>query len=233
MISFKNVCTRRKKNYQESYVFDFTRLWSLPFTYVLVNTPLTPNMISFLSFALLVVSCGFIIQATPFATLVGGIICWFSWVLDCVDGEVARLRGIASNFGGWLDMVFDRLGDVVLFAAITINLYKNQPTLLVVVIGLFAIISTTLWRHMALATKTAFNLPLTEKNPLKRIGFDTATMYLMLSLALIFNGVHIAIPAVPAIGTLTPLVLIMLFFAVVINLVTLKNIAVSFWRFRK
>ncbi|MDO8643208.1 MAG: CDP-alcohol phosphatidyltransferase family protein [Candidatus Woesearchaeota archaeon] len=230
MLSFREINQKRKKNYQESYLFDLTRLWSLPFTYLFYHTPLTPNMISMLSFVVLLVACGFIVVTTPIATMIGGILCWFSWVFDCVDGEIARLKGLSSDFGAWFDGALDRLGDIVLFGAITINLYQHSASLIVVIVGLLATVSTTLWRLNALYTKTTLHLPLTEKEPLKRFGFDTAAMYVIISLGLIFSTIGFKAAIAGWHINITALFAVMLFFAVIINVVTLKNIITTYVR---
>ncbi len=41
--------------------------------------------------------------------LLGALLYHLSFVLDCIDGKIARLNGTGSVFGAWLDYVFDRL----------------------------------------------------------------------------------------------------------------------------
>ncbi|MFC7528384.1 CDP-alcohol phosphatidyltransferase family protein [Actinoplanes sp. GCM10030250] len=41
--------------------------------------------------------------------LTGALLFHLSFVLDCMDGKIARLNGTGSIFGTWLDYVFDRL----------------------------------------------------------------------------------------------------------------------------
>jgi phosphatidylglycerophosphate synthase len=41
--------------------------------------------------------------------LVGALLYHLSFVLDCMDGKVARLKGTGSVFGAWLDYIFDRV----------------------------------------------------------------------------------------------------------------------------
>jgi phosphatidylglycerophosphate synthase len=45
------------------------------------------------------------------ALLVGGVVWFVGGVLDEVDGELARLQGKESEFGGWLDLTLDRIVD--------------------------------------------------------------------------------------------------------------------------
>lgn len=229
MISITDIQKKRKKSYQESYLFDFSRWWSLPFTWIFANTSISPNAISLGSFVLTLIACGYIMTGNVWDIFVGGVILWFSFILDLVDGEVARIKKLQSDFGAWFDGVFDRVGDVILFTAITVALFRQTPTALVVLFGALATASTTLWRLNALQTKTSFNIPLTSKNPLKRIGFDTAFMYVFICLGLLLNGHWFAFSRGDITIHVNVLFMVLLFFAVVINVVTLKNIVAAYY----
>ncbi len=231
--SLSFVRKNRKKNYQESYLFDFTRWWSLLFTWFFSNTPLTPNMVSILSFVITLAACGFLVAGGERNIVISGFIVWLGWVIDCVDGEVARVKGVQSSFGAWFDAIFDRVADVALFTAITVALFVQAPTLWVVVVGVLATVSTTLWRLTALYTKVSFGLPLTSKNPLKRIGFDTAFMYSLITAGLLLNSrwFSVPLPLFPWTLHFNLLFAVLLFFAVVLNMVTLKNIVSAYCRY--
>src|SRR5699024_4329961 len=41
--------------------------------------------------------------------LLGALLFHLSFVLDCMDGKIARLKGTGSVFGGWVDFVLDRI----------------------------------------------------------------------------------------------------------------------------
>ena len=43
------------------------------------------------------------------ALVVGALVYHLSFVLDCMDGKIARLKGTGSILGSWLDYVFDRI----------------------------------------------------------------------------------------------------------------------------
>jgi phosphatidylglycerophosphate synthase len=69
----------------------------------------TPNQITWLA---LLLGLG---AATCFAfgswgwLLTGAVLYHVSFILDCMDGKLARLTGSGSVFGAWLDYVFDRV----------------------------------------------------------------------------------------------------------------------------
>jgi hypothetical protein len=39
----------------------------------------------------------------------GAVLFHLSFIVDCMDGKIARLNGTGSVFGGWFDFMFDRL----------------------------------------------------------------------------------------------------------------------------
>ena len=43
----------------------------------------------------------------------GALLFHFSFVLDCMDGKIARLKGTRSVFGMWLDYMLDRVRVVI------------------------------------------------------------------------------------------------------------------------
>ncbi|NOZ82476.1 MAG: NTP transferase domain-containing protein [Euryarchaeota archaeon] len=89
------------------------RRLSVPISRALVNTPVSPNAISVFSFVLCIASgIGFAL-AKP---ALGGVLAQAASVIDGCDGEVARLRGRASRFGGYFDSLLDRYADIAVIA---------------------------------------------------------------------------------------------------------------------
>ncbi|MDH6226827.1 CDP-alcohol phosphatidyltransferase family protein [Streptomyces sp. MJP52] len=76
----------------------------------------TPNGVTWAALVFGLVSAGFFLAADPVSLVIGAVLYHFSFVLDCVDGKLARLKNNGSLFGGWLDYVFDRVR--VLFCAV-------------------------------------------------------------------------------------------------------------------
>lgn len=50
--------------------------------------------------------------------IIGAALYHLSFIFDCIDGKLARLKGNGTVFGGWLDYVFDRIR--VLFCALAL-----------------------------------------------------------------------------------------------------------------
>lgn len=72
-------------------------------------TRITPNQITWGAFVLGLASAVCFAFGDWRWLVLGAVIYHFSFVLDCMDGKVARLTGTGSVFGAWLDFVFDRI----------------------------------------------------------------------------------------------------------------------------
>ncbi|XVV08964.1 CDP-alcohol phosphatidyltransferase family protein [Actinoplanes sp. CA-131856] len=69
----------------------------------------TPNRLTVLAFVVGLGSALCFWRASYPWLLAGALLFHLSFVLDCMDGKIARLREESSPFGSWLDYVFDRL----------------------------------------------------------------------------------------------------------------------------
>ncbi|MGI5270109.1 CDP-alcohol phosphatidyltransferase family protein [Nonomuraea sp. CA-218870] len=82
---------------------------------------LTPNQVTLISIALGVAA------AVCFATgqrpwmVAGGLLIYFAFVFDCVDGQVARYARKFGVLGAWLDATFDRFKEYVVFAGLAVG----------------------------------------------------------------------------------------------------------------
>jgi phosphatidylglycerophosphate synthase len=70
---------------------------------------ITPNVLTTLAFVLGLGSAAAFWRGSYGWLLLGALLFHLSFVLDCMDGKIARLNGTGSVFGAWLDYVFDRL----------------------------------------------------------------------------------------------------------------------------
>jgi hypothetical protein len=101
------------------------------------GTRVTPNRITLAS--LVVAGCAVAIWlAVPgYLGLVLGVLVFeLSYVLDCADGMLARVRGIASPAGHLLDFLMDELKAFAILAAIAVRLAMDHDDILFLQIGL-------------------------------------------------------------------------------------------------
>jgi len=94
-------------------------------TRLLVPTAVTPNAVTVASTAIGVAG-GLLVGSEGPGGIVAGILCLLaSGVLDCCDGELARLRGTTSRLGHALDIIGDTLVAVALLAGIALHLTRS------------------------------------------------------------------------------------------------------------
>jgi len=79
---------------------------------------ITPNRLTFLSFlAGGVLAPIFVLKGWLF---LAGVLVWVGAILDSLDGDLARLRGITSKEGAILDAVLDRYADLFILGALSL-----------------------------------------------------------------------------------------------------------------
>ena len=108
----------------------------------LLKKCITPNQISFFSFTLSVIGALFFFLGGYVNLLIGGILAQVSSIIDGCDGEIARLKFQASEFGGWYDAVLDRYADAFLLFGLTYYAYFPGENFLYLLMGFLAIIGS-------------------------------------------------------------------------------------------
>lgn len=96
---------------------------SLFLTWVLVKTRVSPNQITVTSLFCGIL-CGFFYVSGWFIT--GSFFLFFSHVLDCTDGNLARAKDKFSIFGRWLDFVSDKMADVCILLCVSLYFFRTQ-----------------------------------------------------------------------------------------------------------
>ena len=87
-----------------------------------------------------------------FAAVVGGILLLVSGFFDIVDGSVARITKRISNKGAFLDSVFDKIAEVIIFGGIALGQLADSFWCLVA-LGLSLLVSYTRARAESLGGK--------------------------------------------------------------------------------
>jgi len=113
--------------------------------YALRGTPITPNQVTFLSGLIAAVACAMFALLPGHAWLVAAAAVFeLSFVLDCADGQLARLRRTASPLGHLLDFLIDELKAMLLYCAVAVRLWRDtgdDRILLIGLAGLFCLAS--------------------------------------------------------------------------------------------
>ena len=95
-------------------------------TFVLLKLKLTPNFISVLSSASLIIGAVIFMQTSSVVGYILFIILsQFSYILDHCDGAIARIKKTSSKFGALLDVALDRFNVLFLFIAVGMKTFSS------------------------------------------------------------------------------------------------------------
>jgi len=98
---------------------------SIPISRQLIKFPITPNMVSLFTLGVSFAAGAFYALGGYWNTLLGAILSVWASILDGCDGEVARLKLQASDFGCWLETLCDYLYYLFIFVGMTVGLVRS------------------------------------------------------------------------------------------------------------
>jgi phosphatidylglycerophosphate synthase len=91
----------------------------------LERSPVTPNQVTLASLVVFALGAALLVTAGGHAGLwLAVVVIELSYVLDCVDGQLARLRGTSTPVGAHLDFLMDELKAFLLVAATGVRLWR-------------------------------------------------------------------------------------------------------------
>ncbi|MBD3313085.1 hypothetical protein GF345_01450 [Candidatus Woesearchaeota archaeon] len=171
------------------------------------RAPLTPNQISVISLLFIIAGSVLVGFGEYMKVLIGAAIIQIGMLLDFVDGDVARIRGMSSLFGNWLDCVLDRAGDLAVLIGLIIGVANNPqylsewfeyvgiadplPAILtagILLIGLRFAVDSTYAYTLLYAPGSVRIYKETKKSLLMEIVFSRVTfIYFLIFIAAIFN----------------------------------------------
>lgn len=88
---------------------------------LLGRTAISPNQITIISFILTIFAGGLMASNTWGIQSSGGAVLLLAYLLDCLDGDLARLKGLKSPLGAMLDPMLDRFGEFAVCVGISIS----------------------------------------------------------------------------------------------------------------
>jgi len=115
------------------------RRFSRPVARLLNHTPATPNQVTVVSLLLATGSLALFAAGYP---IVAGVLVQVCSIVDGVDGDLARLKGLATPFGSFFDAVVDRYADGMVLLGLTIWAADTNDGSLPWIAGFVALIGT-------------------------------------------------------------------------------------------
>nr|WP_233571001.1 CDP-alcohol phosphatidyltransferase family protein [Nocardiopsis sp. Huas11] len=157
------------------------------------RTSITPNQLTVAALVLGLGAAACFFLADWYWLLAGAILFHLSFVLDCMDGKIARLKGNGSVIGSWLDYVFDRIRVLICAVALMGGQFAvtENPIFLWFALGIvftdmfrylnspqMAKVRTSMRKHMVRAIKEAEESDAPESGQVRllaaRFGANTA-----------------------------------------------------------
>ncbi|MBN1939975.1 MAG: CDP-alcohol phosphatidyltransferase family protein [Candidatus Aminicenantes bacterium] len=105
----------------------------------LLRTKVTPNQVTVFSFFIGLAGAGCFSLGSREGFIAGGLLVQLSSIVDCADGMLARARGMANDFGAYLDLLLDRVNEYLLLAGALVGQYRFSGREFDLLIGGFAI----------------------------------------------------------------------------------------------
>lgn len=106
----------------------FSRPLSFPVTYLLINLGFSANTVSIFTIFVALAACLFLMMGSNFCW--AGVILFLFWdVLDCTDGNIARVTGKASIAGEFLDAVSGYTAPAFIYLAVGVAAYDTTTAL--------------------------------------------------------------------------------------------------------
>ena len=112
---------------------------SEPMARMLARTRITPNQMTWAAFGIALLS---FVSFTFGLNIIGGLLVQLSSIVDGIDGSLARLKGMSSTFGGFLDSVLDRYADILIVLGLTLWSLSHETYPGIWLVGFLAIAGT-------------------------------------------------------------------------------------------
>lgn len=120
----------------------FARKISIYITWILVHTKVSANQVTASQLVIGGLGCVFIGTGEKSFIAIGIGLLHFSYILDCVDGEIARFRGSSSLTGIFFDEASHSIFNAMLYAGLAFSSYRAAQNALPFLFGFAAVIFT-------------------------------------------------------------------------------------------
>lgn len=159
-------------------------------TCFLVKTKITPNIVTIISLFVGIISAIFVYYQHFILAI---LFLNFSFILDCVDGQLARVKKLESDFGMWLDNISDRIVENSIILSIGYLYISNKFLISGIIFLIFINMLYAYMNDMVLYQGKKYRpLSVKEKIIFSPIYFISRSMVIpLLSLLIIFPSIFV------------------------------------------
>lgn len=108
------------------------RIVAQRFAFIFYKIGLTPNTVSFISLIVTLGGLSILVLQDDISftvSFLSVLVLWFGYILDCVDGQLARVTKSGSKYGEWLDHTLDCFSNFMKHFAAGYLILKNVQDL--------------------------------------------------------------------------------------------------------
>jgi hypothetical protein len=87
---------------------------------------ISPNHVTLFALFLGVLASVCFLIASPLFMILGALLVQLSFIVDCMDGQLARYRQQFSALGAWLDRIADRVKDFLYFFSLALGFFLKH-----------------------------------------------------------------------------------------------------------
>lgn len=179
-----------------TYYGRLVRLMTYPFFLILDKLDLSPNFITFMSTYINIIAVASFIPGHLFGMITGLVLLQLGYIFDCLDGIIARRRNKTSVFGGFFDLVLDRVDNYIIYFGLFIQqIYSGAIELSLYNIVIFLTGASLYFIYVNTSMLKGLRLNL-EKPSIEKYGLakvlsyqllDNGLFLLLISLSVILN----------------------------------------------
>jgi phosphatidylglycerophosphate synthase len=133
---------------------EWVRRWTFPGLRWLARAHIQPNHVTWSGFGVVLVACWCLAQGSYWSGILGATLLYASWVLDCMDGTLARLTCTESARGQQLDTVLGHLSNLCIFGALIWAVYGAEPIWKGATVAVFLLGGIEVAQRLSVAEKT-------------------------------------------------------------------------------
>jgi hypothetical protein len=126
-VSIVEIYRQSKKKKDNFWTEWISRPPAAVLVWLLRGTPITPNQVSFL--AIFVAAAGaalLIFWPTWLGLIAAGLTLQLAYIIDCVDGQLARIKNLASPVGALLDFMLDEVKAFLVLYSASVRLWLTH-----------------------------------------------------------------------------------------------------------
>ncbi|MGA9289786.1 MAG: CDP-alcohol phosphatidyltransferase family protein [Anaerobacillus sp.] len=158
----ETILSYRKQSQSLSYKEDLwswyvLRRISIYFTLLFRKLSLTPNTVSWMSVCFILLSGLSLVIATPLSIVLAALFYNIGYLLDCVDGELARITKQTSSKGYYIDIIIQAAA-LPVFLSMVLTVLRKTGMLDVNLLGMTLVYVTFVAIIMALLVPIAYQL---------------------------------------------------------------------------